>query len=326
MLYNEIIGHDHLISMLKNALKYNRVAHAYLFHGHFGIGKKTVATAFAQALVCTEPQGGAACGCCFACKKAAGGNHPDIHFIEPTSPSLKLEQVRNLQKEVMLKPYEGKKKVFIISQAETLTGQAANSLLKTLEEPPEDTVFILVAVNAYTLLPTILSRCQQITFNKIPLNPMQEMIINKFNKKPEEAGFLASLADGIVGRAIQLADSGEILQQRDYAIKLAKLAREGNYFEFYQAAEELENNKDDIMTILDFMAAWYRDIIVWQETGNERLLVNLDKKEGIIKQKKYPAKLLIEIIRIIENTKYKISAKVNFRLAVEVLLISINHA
>lgn len=326
MLFKDIVGQGHLIKMLTNAIISDRVAHAYLFYGPSGTGKETVALAFAQALICPNNNEGSACGECISCKKVVGENHPDVHIIKPAGVSLKIEQVRALQKEVKLKPYEAKKKVFIINQAETLTGQAANSLLKTLEEPPGETVFILITVNPYSLLPTILSRCQQISFSKVSTDLVKGMLINKFQKKPEEATFLAVLADGIVGRAIQSVEQDNIMQQRDYAIQLAELAEQGNYLDFYRISEELENKKEEISLILDFMSSWYRDIVVWQETQDEGLLINLDKLEIIKKQNNYPTNKIIYIIGVIENIKNKITAKVNFRLAMEVLLLSLNHA
>lgn len=325
MLYNEIVGHQQIITILKNAVISDRVAHSYLFYGAPLIGKKTVARAFAQSLVCNEPIDGAACGSCVSCHKVAGGNHPDIHYIEPAGTTLKIEQVRNIQKEVKLKPFEGGKKVFIISQAESLTGQAANSLLKTLEEPPEHTVFILVADNPYTLLPTILSRCQHVPFNKVPVELIKEMLITKIQIEPKRAGFISVLSDGNPGYALQLVESEDILNKRDSAIDLAILVQKGNYLDFYKQSEELEKNKDDIIKILDFTLGWYRDILVWQETGQENLLLNLDRKDVILQQGRQEPKSILKCISIIEKIKHQIQSNVNLRLALEVMMLSLNN-
>jgi DNA polymerase-3 subunit delta' len=142
-LFREIIGHQENIQLLQNAISQNQVAHAYLFLGPKGVGKKTTALAFARALFCSCPIGGDACGRCRCCQQVSEGNHPDLYLISPTGSSIKIDQVREIQKKAIIKPYQGQRVTFLLELVETMTSEAANCLLKLLEEPNQGVSFIL---------------------------------------------------------------------------------------------------------------------------------------------------------------------------------------
>ena len=160
--FEEIIGHKQMIEHLKNAIQLDKVSHAYIFEGEKGCGRKTVAEAFAAALQCEhQKEGTDACGTCKSCRQAASKNHPDIiHIVHEKPNSIGVEEIRQqVVNDIQIKPYNGKYKIYIISEAEKMTAQAQNALLKTIEEPPAYGIIILLTDNASSLLPTILSRC-----------------------------------------------------------------------------------------------------------------------------------------------------------------------
>ena len=324
MLLKDVIGQEHAVRILKNSLKGNRVAHAYLFLGPEGVGKGTITTALAQALVCKTPDDGEGCGSCLACQKAAHLNHPDIHYLVPAGAAIKIEQVRELQKSVYYAAYEGPYKIFIIKQVDTMTQEAANSFLKILEEPPGDTVFLLTAAQTYSLLPTIISRCQVIHLHKIPLAKLTEVLSTQNNLEIGEAKVLATLADGSLGKAQQLLNDGQVMANRQQLFDLLERLKVGGPAEALKGAEELEGSKEVIIPLLDLLLFWFRDIFLYQQLGDPSLLVNLDREALLEKERSlYSQKTLGHILQAIEETKKKISMNANIRLALEVLLLDL---
>src|SRR5512137_1693829 len=202
MPFDTILGQKQAVNQLRTALRSGHLAHAYLFSGIEGIGKFTVAVAFAKALNC-HTHADDSCDNCVACRKIEKRLHPDVFFVEPDKNIIKIEQVRDIQKKIIFKPMEGRNKVVIIDQAEKLNLHAANCLLKTLEEPPDDTVIILVAHTAMALLPTIVSRCQRIRFAPLSAAAIREHLAAR-GVEPEEARLAAALAQGSLKRALEL--------------------------------------------------------------------------------------------------------------------------
>ncbi|HRZ87475.1 MAG TPA: DNA polymerase III subunit delta', partial [bacterium] len=188
MSFKDVIGHKTIVAQLKNAVSSGRVGNAYLFSGPTGIGKKTVAAQFAKALNClkNDPDG---CGECESCRKADASSHPDVKWCGPAgaSRSIKIESVRELIRNAGMKPYEGRRKVFVLAEAETLNPASGNALLKTLEEPPADTVFILTTSHKDALLPTIRSRCQTVEFQPLPAKTMEEIARSRYSLPDREA-------------------------------------------------------------------------------------------------------------------------------------------
>jgi DNA polymerase-3 subunit delta' len=202
-----------------------RVAHAYLFVGPRGVGKSTVARAFAAALTCrAEPLEG--CGACPSCKRIASGGHPDVHLVEPEGPAVKIEHVRDLQEALAYRPAEAPRSVAVVPNAERLTIQAANALLKTLEEPPGDAVIVLVSPTASLLPPTVVSRCERVAFAPLPTEELARILVEKRGMKEEVASLVAAMVAGRPGLALG-ADLGELKALRDRAWGLLKAAAEG---------------------------------------------------------------------------------------------------
>lgn len=319
MFFKDILGHNQVKKVLLNAITQNRVAHAYLFFGPSGIGKRGMATAFAAGILCTTSPG-SACGECSRCRRISEGIYPDVFILSPVNGSIKIEQVRGIQKKVQYKPYEGEKKVIIIEDAEAMTRDASNSLLKILEEPPEDTCFILTASNHYNLLPTIVSRCQPIQMGKVPADDIEKLLESR-GLDLEKAKLITVFADGIPGRALEMIDSGNLEESRAYVFNLAQAIEKGSVSELLKYAEELEK-RGDLQTILEQMVLWYRDNLMWLETNKDNLIINLDRL-NFIKSHKGTKQYYIDSIKEILEAKNKIEQNVNLRLTLEVLLLKL---
>lgn len=225
MTFRDILGHDRVLERLRRSLAVGRVAHAYLFVGPEGVGKATVARAFAAALTCPE-EPGEGCGGCPSCRRLKAATHPDSHVVEPDGQEVKIEQVRDLQKALAYRPAMARCAVAILPQAERLTLQAANALLKTLEEPPGETVLVLVAPTASLLPPTVVSRCELVSFTPLPQEELASFLVSRRGLTAEAAELTAALAAGRVGLALD-SEVGDLKALRERAWQYLTSAAEG---------------------------------------------------------------------------------------------------
>ncbi|MEG6521318.1 DNA polymerase III subunit delta' [Desulfotomaculum sp. 1211_IL3151] len=322
---SSIIGHQQIVRMLKNSVQRERVAHAYLFMGPAGIGKYTVAQGFARLLLCEVPDKEEACGNCRACRQIDSGNHPDLHLLEPSGATLKIEQIRELQRQVQYKPFQAPRHVFIIEKAEAMTQEAANCFLKTLEEPGSQTVFILLSDQPYGLLPTILSRCQQLQFRPLSNQEVSKGLVTLGKIAVEQAQAVAPLAGGSLGRALKLTGGEEQWPRRAKALGwLRRLPQMGQY-QALQAAEELATDRNEAVECLEIMLFWFRDLLVYHYTGQRKVLNNQDKMDDLLSQANcYMPGKLVQIIEEIKLAKEKILANANTRMTLEVMLLKIH--
>ncbi len=320
-MWKGLISHENVVKTLINAINQDKVAHAYLFVGSQGIGKKTLAKTFAQALFCVEGTG-VPCGHCNSCKRIVAGNYPDFHITEPSGNSIKIDQIREIQKSCRYKPYEGLKKVYIIQSAETMTTEAANCLLKVLEEPSKDTVFLLTAENPYMLLPTVISRCQKLNLRPVPPIPMHQWLIGQ-GVEAARAKVVTLLSDGIPGKALELVrDSHQ--DPRLNAVKWMEKIQQGDIISVLRLAEDMEKDKEKIGEELNLLACWYRDLLIWAETQAEELVVNVDMLEDIKRQSARTNSSRIRFdLQCILATKKNIQANANLRLCLETLLLKL---
>jgi len=272
MLCDAVLGQQQAIDLLQAAVRSGRIAPAYLFTGIEGTGKFTAAVAFAKALNCRE-QADDFCAVCAACRKIDKRLHPDCFFIEPDKNVIRIEQVREMQKKIIFKPLEGNKKVVIIDQAERLNLHAANCLLKTLEEPPDDTVLILVANTGAPLLPTIRSRCQIIRF--APLSTAVIRTILRDKERGTDIDFIAALSQGSVKRALALLETGFLAKRREI-VRLLVAGSSGFGAPLLQLAKLASDDQQHIPHILEFLQTWYRDLFVLLNGFPEENLYNRD--------------------------------------------------
>jgi len=216
MLFDTIRGQNSAVATLRHALERARLAHAYLFIGPAGVGKKKTALILAQTVLCQDKlQEG--CGVCASCVSVLAGSHPDLSLLAPEAgkQSLVIDQVRELQRLLSLKPVQGRKKVAILNEAHVLTAQAQSALLKIVEEPPGDALLILLTVNSATLSRPLLSRCQQVRFAALPISTVEELLVQEHDKDADTARTLALYSRGSVGRALSL-DPEVFLVERQY--------------------------------------------------------------------------------------------------------------
>lgn len=322
MRLREILGQDVAVKQLRNAVRQERISHGYLFVGPDGSGKRTTALAFAQALNCLDPQDGDSCGQCAACVKLDHGNHPNLQVVEPDGGTIKIQQIRAVQQSAQYRQLDEGWKVFIILEAEKLTLPAANSLLKTLEEPPASTVIILIANHTAGLLPTVLSRCQKISFPPLITAVIRDLLTDRHRVEPAQANFLAALAGGSMAAAKAAADSGQLIRWRDEALEvLAELqSPAGNLFTL---AEKLEKEKNRLGTLLETMILWYRDVLIWRETGNQALMINIDKIDDV-SAVTLSTNQLVEAVRRLHEAGRHLQQNANTRLTLETLFIELN--
>ena len=272
MLFNSIIGHDRPVSILKRAIQNDAVAHAYLFSGEQGIGKRLTARAFAAALNCQAAGPAGGCGVCSSCRKAASGTHPDVHLLSPDGTEIKIDQVRAAQSELSLKPFEGQKKVLIVDSTEAMNDASQNAFLKTLEEPPGDSLIILITAMPQSLLPTIRSRCQELKFQPLPRPVLAEVLQEKRGLDAGDAWFAAALSRGSLGRALDMDVQKEKTDREQFLALWEGLGGMRND-EILALAEGVAKDREGFERILDIGIEWLRDRLVYQETGDERLLV-----------------------------------------------------
>jgi DNA polymerase III subunit delta' len=279
MRISEIPGQERAKSLLRQALRSGRIAHAYLFAGPSGSGRHETAMAFGQALLC-EQGGDDACGECLACRKVNHGNHPDLHVVSPDGTSVKIEQIRELQRELSYRSAAAGYKVYIIEAVESMTVQAGNSLLKFLEEPPSPVVAILIAPGAQSVLPTILSRTQLVPFVPGDRAAMEEALIAE-GKPPLLARAAVNLASGLAaGRA--LAEENWFAEIRNVVIQLSRENSARFPGSLLTAQQQIFKTdlSEHVETLLQLLALWYRDMI-YSMTGRHKQLVFFDQADWL---------------------------------------------
>ncbi len=323
MSFEKIVGHNRIINFLKISIKNNKLAHAYIFEGRSGIGKGLTALEFVKAIVCKENIDDG-CDNCPSCIKINTENHPDINTIEPNGNNIKNKQIEEFQNDILIKPYESDKKIFIIKAADTMTTSAQNRLLKVLEEPPSYGIIILITENSYGLLPTIRSRCQKIKFNRIPGELIQKYLLNKYDMSTKEAQILTTFSDGSLERAVDLYESQEFKDRRMTIIDITDSILKGDKLKLIDSVTFFEDNKEHIEELLDLLIIWFRDMLLLKETNEENKLFNIDYIDKLKAQLKLIEEIqILNIINIIEETRKNINSNVNYGLCIETMLLNI---
>jgi DNA polymerase-3 subunit delta' len=328
MPFRDLIGQPHARMLLQGALRSGRISHAYLFVGPSGVGRLTMARAFAQALLCATG-GEDACGVCGPCRKVTGGTHPDLRIIVPGRTDagaerrgVAIDQVRGLKREAAYPPYEGRWKVFIIEDTEEMRAEAANSLLKLLEEPPARTVIILVSESTEALLPTLVSRAQLVRFGPAPAAEIAGAL-SALGVPPSRARYLAAIADGRVGSALDAVHAGEEpFARRAEVLATLRAVESGDVIVDLDAAEAVARQRDEIDRWLEIALWWFRDLVVWKTAEDPDLLVNLDLQAEVAEWAgRARAEDLRRTVDAIEQAKAALRRNVNPRLILETLFI-----
>lgn len=322
LAFQDILGHDSIKQHFQKAIGLHKVSHAYILAGEAGMGRKSLAHAFALTLLC-EKGGSQPCMNCHACKQVLSGNHPDlIHVTHEKPGSIGVDDIREqINDTIMIRPYSSYYKVYIVDDAEKMTIQAQNALLKTIEEPPSYAVIILLTINEDLFLPTILSRCVQ-----LKLKPLKDSVIQAYLKEtmgiPErEAQLYAAFARGNLGKAIKLSDSEEF---KDMYKRLLSMLRNIKNMDISQLLDYSKKLKEemDIYECLDFMQVWYRDALMFKVTNDANLLIFKDEYSTISDMSRHIGYDGFEnILQAIEKARIRLQANVNMELAMELMFL-----
>ena len=306
MYFEKIKGQNFAKKYLTNSIKSNMVSHAYMFEGPNGIGKNTMARELAAILLEMENL----------------FNNPDYIEIKPDGNSIKIAQIRKLQSDILVKPYKSYK-IYVIDEAQKMTVEAQNALLKTLEEPPKYAIIILITDNKESLLDTIKSRCEIIKFTPIPMQEVASYLtMNGIDSK--RASLLANFSRGSMKKAIELSESEEFHLMREEVQKYVETFLNGNLIEIMDIQSSIEKYKDQITNVLDLLINYFRDIMMVKENVDNSMIINLDRLIFVKNMSnKTTYSQLSKIIDIIEETKNKLRSNCNFNISIQVMTLNI---
>lgn len=332
MPFRDLIGHERPTAILKAALLYDRVAHAYLFYGEDGIGKRLAAVRFAQAINCdTEvgPDGPDACGACRSCRQIDALTHPDFLLILPdqkqANPQIKIEQIRELDHQLIYRPLIGQRKVCLIDEADRMTLGAANALLKTLEEPPAHSLILLVTSRPFALPATIRSRCQSLRFSAPARTQVEAALIMKREIPPADARFLALVTEDRIGQALQ-ADLGTTRAQQDEFCGLVSTKSLQSVTTLLAAAEALHKT-ERAPEALEWIGRWLRDLLLVRVGADPDNLVNIDQLSALnAAAERIQPDALMELLDEIAALERAATRNVNLQLALETILLRLRDA
>jgi DNA polymerase-3 subunit delta' len=325
----DMIGHEWAVGMLKEHVTRDQLRHAYLFTGPLGVGRRTLALRLAQAVNCSEPpEPGEPCRTCRNCTQIERMQHPDLTTTqaELRGTILKVEQIRDLQRSLSLKPYQARYRIALLLHFEEANLSAANALLKTLEEPASQVILILTAESVESLLPTIVSRCEVLRLRPLPVALVAEVLERRWEIPTQRAQLLASLSDGRPGYAVYLHQHQEILDQRQEMLEIHRRLLANGRVERFAFAEKLtkehkENLKEKMRDLLLVWLSYWRDILMFA-AGASVSLANQDRAQEVEKLATgvgvQPAKTMVSAL---ERTLEYLECNVNPRLAFEVLML-----
>lgn len=322
--FRDIIGHDSIKEHLQKAIEYHKVSHAYILAGEQGMGRKTIAKAFAMTLLC-ERSDREPCMECHACKQILSGSHPDVIWVTHEKPaSIGVEDIRTqIRDTIAIKPYSSSYKLYLVDEAEKMTVQAQNALLKTIEEPPSYAVVILITTNQEVFLPTILSRCIQLKLRPLKNHVISEYLTGTLGVLEEKANIYAAFARGNLGKAIQIASSEQFSLLFQQVLTLLKNVKEMDIVMLLDFIRSLQENNLDLYECLDFMQLWYRDILMFKVTRDINMLIFKEEYSvvsGLCQKSSYEG--LETILNAIEKAKSRLDANVNSDLALELMLLT----
>lgn len=324
--FNQIKGNQQIIKSLKSSIINNRISHAYIIDGKKGIGKKLIANIFAKTLQC-EKKEAEPCNKCKSCKTFDSNNNPDIIYVKATkTKSIGIDDIREqITKNIETKPYENTYKIFIIENSDNMTIQAQNAILKTLEEPPKYSIFILLSENYNKFIPTIISRCILFKLKPLDYNIVKEYIVENIGLNENEAYTFSLYSQGNIGRAKEIINSEEFKEMREMVLNILSDLYKKDLIDIYTAINEIEQYKDKIYEILDIIYITIRDAIIIKTTENyNKYIMQKDKIEIInLFSQRYSLSNLIKKSEIIYNTKKMLIQNSNFQITMEVMFFKL---
>ena len=328
--FSDIIGQEHIKEHLKGAILNGQVSHAYIIHGEKNAGKEFIADTFAMALQCekqgTDGKDAEPCMECHACKQAVTKNQPDIITLVHEKPgTIGVEDIRNgIVSTIFIRPYSSRWKIYIINDAEKMSVQAQNALLKTLEEPPDYALIMLLTSNISALLPTIISRSTVLNMRPVDDKTVRKYLMERIHIPDYQADICVAFARGNIGKAKHLATSEDFDNIKNEAVRVLKYAHEMDMSEFVTAINQIKDYKMNIEDYLDILLIWYRDILLFKAANDPDSLVFKEEIKSIRERALRSSYEAIEkIIEAIEKTKVRLKANVNYELVMELLLLAI---
>ena len=325
MDFNKIIGHEEIISRLRNSIEMDKVGHAYILSGENGSGRNTIAYSFAKALQCESGQS-QSCNECKSCKQAESGNHPDIIYITHEKPNtISVEEIRvQLVDSMQVKPYSSKYKIYIIKDAEKMTEEAQNALLKTVEEPPEYGIVIIITSDQEKLLQTIRSRCITLATKPVKEKDIHDYLIENYGIDEKRAGFAIEYSEGNLGKAILLATNEEYEQLIKSVIDLETNIFDMDMEDIAEVIQHCSSFRMNINDYLDLMMMWYRDILVLKVTGNPDKILFKEQYLTIRDQSNYLSFNELEAKqKAINSAKERINANANLADIMRLLILTL---
>jgi len=331
--FSQILGQEKAVGFLKKVLRGDRIPHAYLFTGVNGVGKSTTAMALARAINCGTDISDEGCGDCVTCRQLASGNFPDFISLEPDGQNIKIEQIRELNRNLNYKPVSGKYRITIIDRAEMMTEEAANSFLKTLEEPPPGNIIVLKVVDPLDLLPTIISRCQKVPFHPLTREVIGKYLVEQLDQDDNTAWLAAGISEGSLGRAVEICEEGFLDERKDLIKDIMKLpdmprvqvlgmAIECN--KKYSKKAKGDQVNIDLYGVTGIWKTYFRDLLLSKVHGNYELLVNRDYSDILDKLSvRYNADNLIKSFFLIDGYQRDLLRNPNTGLMMEKMLLEL---
>lgn len=323
--FKDILGNENILEHFGKAMEHGKISHAYIVNGEKGMGKKSLAKAFAMTLLCQEG-GKEPCMKCHSCIQALTNNNPDIIYVKHEKPNLiSVDEIRTqLVNDVDLKPYSYKYKIYIVEDAQFMNVQAQNAMLKTIEEPPEYAIIMLLTTNLELMLQTVLSRC--VTLN---MQPLKHEVIKDYLMKKEkvvdyQAEIAASYAGGNLGKAINLATSAEFSEMLDEVTQLLRYIKDMQAYEVVAAVKRAADYKYTFNDYIDLMILWFRDVLLYKASMNVNDLIFKNELKTI---KQHAANSsyngIEEILKALDKAKLRLKSNVNFDITIELMFMTI---
>jgi len=323
MSFNSIIGQKEAVEILQDEIKMDRISHAYLFSAKKGSGKSKLAFEFAKASFCEESEVDS-CGSCINCRKMDHQNHPDFKMISVLEgkSAISIDQIRELKKEIAYKPYDSDHKIYVMEAAERMTKEAANSLLKTLEEPPSFATIILLVEDSGKLLPTLVSRCQQIKLRNVSKQKIKELLLAE-GLGVEQAEIISSTAAGSPGKALEIMEIDNYFEQRQKVYDFLTNINSKNTIEIFQITEKLSSLLKDDFPCFNLLSDWYRDIMMIKQDYLDAV-TNKDYFEELKKQAaELSLQSVIRALELIDQSEEYIERNIREELSLEVLFFKL---
>ena len=323
--FSEIVGHEQIKEHMQAAIRDKKPFHAYLFQGEEGVGKEALARTFAAGLQCQSESADKPCKECVSCRQMESGNQPDVIWVTREKASLGVDEIREQLCNTMdIKPFSSPYKIYLVPEAEKMTEAAQNALLKTIEEPPEYGIVILMTSNISALLPTIQSRSLTMEFRPLSTAVVESYVKEHCQVPDYQARASAAFAQGNLGKAMRYAKSEDFIERKDHIISLLRHVEQMDLSEMLAVIKDLGTRKDEVRDYIDLMVLWYRDVLLFKSTKDINQLLFQDEASYISREASHRSyEKIEEILQAFEKAKVRLRANVNFDITMELMLLTL---